>query len=244
VLDIDRLVAETLDRLRAKARLDWGAGAASLSGRPTSMQVCGVAAPDVHLISRELARSLRDETPRAVVDLALALSASGVYDARFVADELLARHRAAFATLRTTDIERLGRGMDNWASVDSFGRAVSGPAWRAGQLTDARIARWARSKDLWWRRTALVSTTALNEAKTGDGDAARTLAICVLLVDDREDMVVKALSWAVRSLVDRDAAAVSAYLDRHGAVSRTARAARDTAHARDRAQELAPRDGS
>ena len=40
--------------------------------------------------------------------------------------------------------------------------------------------------------------------------------VLVDLVGDREDMVVKALSWAVRSLVDRDAAAVSAYLDRHG----------------------------
>jgi 3-methyladenine DNA glycosylase AlkD len=129
---------------------------------------------------------------------------------------LLARHRAAFATLRTPDIERLGRGMDNWASVDSFGRLVSGPARRAGQLTDARIARWARSKDLWWRRCALVSTVALNEAKTGDGDAARTLAICDLLVDDRADMIVKALSWALCSLVERDAAAVRSYLNRHG----------------------------
>ena len=216
MLDIGQLVAKTLDRLRAQARPGWGSGAASSSGRPTAMQVFGVAAPDVHVISRDLARLLRSEAPRSVVELALALSASGVYDARFVADELLDRHRAAFATLRTPGIEQLGRGMDNWASVDSFGRLVSGPAWRAGQLTDARIARWARSKDLWWRRCALVSTIALNEAKTGDGDPARTLAVCDLLVDDREDMVVKALSWALRSLVDRDAAAVRSFLDRQG----------------------------
>jgi hypothetical protein len=29
--------------------------------------------------------------------------------------------------------------------------------------------------------------------------------VCTLLVDDRDDMVVKALSWALRSLVDPDA---------------------------------------
>ena len=215
-IDLEALIAETLDRLRAKGRADWRAGAAEASGRPTSMEVLGVAAPDVHVIARDLAWSLRDEVPRGIVDFALALSGSGVFDARFVADELLSRHRAAFAALRMPDIERLGRGMDNWASVDSFGRAVSGPAWRAGQLTDARVARWARSKDRWWRRAALVSTVALNEKKTGTGDAARTLDLCELLVEDREEMVVKALSWALRSLAERDSAAVRSFLDRHG----------------------------
>lgn len=215
-IDLDALVAETLDRLRAKGRAEWRAGAAEASGRATSMDGLGVKADDVHVITRDLARSLRDEQPRGVVDFALALSGSRVFEARFAADELLARHRAAFAALRTPDIERLGRGMDNWASVDSFGRLVSGPVWRAGQLTDARIARWARSKSLWWRRCALVSTVALNEAKTVTGDAARTLEVCELLVDDREDMVVKALSWALRSLVERDAAAVRSFLERHG----------------------------
>ena len=46
----------------------------------------------------------------------------------------------------------------------------------------------------------------------GYGDTARTLAICRLLVEDYEDMVVKALSWALRALVPHDPAAVEAFL--------------------------------
>jgi 3-methyladenine DNA glycosylase AlkD len=34
-------------------------------------------------------------------------------------------------------------------------------------------------------------------------------------VDDRDDMVVKAMSWALRSLVGPDADAVRAFLSRH-----------------------------
>ncbi len=38
--------------------------------------------------------------------------------------------------------------------------------------------------------------------------------MCRLLIDDRDDLVVKALSWALREVVVHDAAAVQAVLDR------------------------------
>jgi 3-methyladenine DNA glycosylase AlkD len=57
---------------------------------------------------------------------------------------------------------------------------------------------------------------ALNvRSKGGKGDIHRTLAICLLLVDDHEDMVVKAMSWALRELVVHDHEAVLKFLDEH-----------------------------
>jgi 3-methyladenine DNA glycosylase AlkD len=68
------------------------------------------------------------------------------------------------------------------------------------------------------RRAALVSTVPLNLAAAGGtGDAPRTLDICRRLVDDRDDMVVKALSWALRELVARDREAVRGFLADHDA---------------------------
>lgn len=49
----------------------------------------------------------------------------------------------------------------------------------------------------------------------GTGDTARTLAIYAQLVDDRDDMVVEALSWALRELVFWDPDAVRAFLTHH-----------------------------
>ena len=76
---------------------------------------------------------------------------------------------------------------------------------------------WTHSKDRWWRRAAVVSTVPLNtKARGGSGDAARTLKICETLIADRDDMVVKAMSWALRALATRDPKAVRRFLRTHG----------------------------
>jgi 3-methyladenine DNA glycosylase AlkD len=106
--------------------------------------------------------------------------------------------------------------MDSWWSVDSFARTLAGPAWLRRQVSDERIHRWARSEDRWWRRAALVSTVALNmRSQGGPGDVDRTLAVCRLLLEDHDDMVVKAMSWALRQLVVHDPDAVQQFLDEH-----------------------------
>jgi 3-methyladenine DNA glycosylase AlkD len=116
------------------------------------------------------------------------------------------------------EVERLGEGTADWGSVDAFGCSVSGPVWRRGRLPDEAVHRWAASPDRWWRRAALVSTVPLNlKSRGGTGDAGRTLDICRRLAADRDDMVVKALSWALRELV-WDPEAVRRFLDDHDGV--------------------------
>jgi 3-methyladenine DNA glycosylase AlkD len=96
-----------------------------------------------------------------------------------------------------------------------FGCYLAGPAWREHQVSERLIHSWVRSKDRWWRRAALVSTVPLNnKARGGTGDPVRTLKICELLVADRDEMVVKALSWALRELAKRDPDSVREFLRR------------------------------
>jgi 3-methyladenine DNA glycosylase AlkD len=88
--------------------------------------------------------------------------------------------------------------------------------WRDGLVSDELIHHWAQSEDRWWRRAALVSTVALNiRSHGGRGDVPRTVAICRLLVDDQTDMVVKAMSWALRVLVVHDPEAVREFLSQY-----------------------------
>jgi 3-methyladenine DNA glycosylase AlkD len=106
----------------------------------------------------------------------------------------------------------LGRGIDSWGAVDPFAVYLAGPAWRERQVPDSLVHRWALSESRWWRRAALVSTVALNtKARGGSGDVARTIEVCRMLAGDHDDMVVKALSWALR----HDPDAVRQFLDEY-----------------------------
>jgi 3-methyladenine DNA glycosylase AlkD len=153
--------------------------------------------------------------PRYVVELALALKRYPDVH-RFFGDELILHHPSALKTLNRDDLEALGSGMDTWDQVDCFAPYLAGPAWRNGQIGDDVIAEWARSPDRWWRRAALVSTVALNvKARGGSGDTGRTLAVCELLIGDRDGMIVKAMSWALRALSAHDREAVQGFIELH-----------------------------
>ncbi len=169
----------------------------------------------VREVRKSFSRRIKTLSPRAVLELALQIIETDERN-RWVAYELVHFHKPALHSLGRAELEALGKGIDAWEKVDTFAPLLSGVAWRRGQIPDSAIQTWAASPDRWWRRAALVSTIALNtKARGGTGDVPRTLAVCGLLVDDRDDMVVKALSWALRELVPYDADAVRRFLLDH-----------------------------
>jgi len=164
-------------------------------------------------IRREFTKQLAKAPPTLIVHLALDLLRYSEAVPRFFAYELIQHHREALRSLKAKSLEELGSGNDSWEEVDTFACYLAGPAWREQQVSDALIGRWARSGNRWWRRAAVVSTVALNnKARGGSGDTNRTLMICAMLIADRDDMVVKALSWALRELSKRDPKSVQKFL--------------------------------
>lgn len=190
-MTVDGTVKRTLAQIRALPRRD---------------------VPSVRAIRKALSAELRSASAGEAVAVGEGLAA---HLPRWLGYEIITKHPAARISLRIKDVERLGI-LDSWYAVDAFGIYISGPAWRDGQIRTDDIKRWAKSPDFWWRRAALVSTVPLNQKSHGNGfRTSDTLAICELLIDDREDMVVKALSWALRVLASRDPNAVRDFLDRH-----------------------------
>lgn len=171
----------------------------------------------VREVRKGITREIEAMPGEAVIELALELISLGS-TARWVGYELVLHHADAGARITRRQVEALGRGMASWADVDCFGLFIAGPAWRRGRIGDQAVRGWARSKDRWWRRAALVSTVALNlRARGGKGDIARTLDLCSRLTADRDDMVVKALSWALRELAKHEPAAVERFIGQHEA---------------------------
>ncbi len=183
---------------------------------PTQMEILGVPVPELRKVARKLKRELKDEPPEAVLKMSFLLHAMRIHECCQAAHELLDGRKDARGLLKTKTLRALGKGNDNWATVDSFSVLVAGPAWREGQIPDGEVLSWTESDDRWWRRTALVSTVALNmPSRGGGGDKDRTLRVCNALVGDSDPMVAKGLSWALRALISVDGTAVGRFLDKN-----------------------------
>jgi 3-methyladenine DNA glycosylase AlkD len=101
--------------------------------------------------------------------------------------------------------------INNWDLVDRSAPYVVG-----GYLSDKPrtvLYKLARSKNMWERRTAIVSTFYFIRK----GDIDDTFKIAELLVTDKEDLVQKAYGGWIREAGKKDPKKLLAFLDKHAA---------------------------
>lgn len=107
--------------------------------------------------------------------------------------------------------------INNWDLVD-----VSAPNILGIFLLDkdhTPLYKLAHSKDIWEKRIAMVSTLTFIRA----GQLDDTFIIAEILLDDKHDLIHKAVGWMLRCAGDVDRAALLKFLDLHAhALPRTA----------------------
>lgn len=160
-------------------------------------------------LRKKYSKLLHDQYGSVVIRIGLSLIRNRLPSGRWMAYELIVNHPKAPMLVGSKELFRLGSEIDSWEAVDMFATYMVGPAWRDGRINDELIQYWAKLSNLYWRRAALVSTVPLNSKEYGGtGDTSRTLMVCNLLLDDHDENVVKAMSWALRELKKRDPKAV------------------------------------
>jgi 3-methyladenine DNA glycosylase AlkD len=180
-------------------------------------QMRGRSTQEMRSMRREFTRRLKSSPPEEVMGIAEKLLESPESVRRWVAFELIHHHERALSQITAKSLEKFGQGISSWDQTDVFGIYLAGPVWQRKQVADSVIHKWARSSDRWWRRAALVATVPLNsKAGSARGDVRRTLEVCRVLESDRDPMVVKALSWALRVLVKAEPQAVQSYINERG----------------------------
>jgi len=183
---------------------------------PTEMEVLGVRSPAMKKLLKTWWTELKNQPPAKLLELAKELVKTRIFECNQVAYELLWKNKNALRLVGLEEIEKLGGNIDNWVTVDTLSVLVAGWAWRENQISDDDVLNWLGSDNRWWRRTAVVSTVPLNlRSRGGTGDVKRTLLICEKVVDDRDDMIVKALSWALRELSKSDKKAVETFMKKY-----------------------------
>ena len=96
--------------------------------------------------------------------------------------------------------------MNNWDLVD-----LTAPTLVGAYLADKDrmvLGRLSRSRNLWERRIAVVSTFAFIRTK----DFKDAFRIADRLIGDREDLIHKATGWMLREIGKRDRRALDAFL--------------------------------
>jgi hypothetical protein len=101
--------------------------------------------------------------------------------------------------------------INNWDLVDLAAQYVLG-----GYLFDKPrdiLYTLAKSENLWERRSAMLATFHfLRKGQLDDG-----YKIAEILLNDKEDLVHKAVGWVLRTAGDQDKARLEAFLEQHAA---------------------------
>jgi 3-methyladenine DNA glycosylase AlkD len=97
--------------------------------------------------------------------------------------------------------------INNWDLVDCSAEHIVGAHLMPGDRSPLYLL--ARSTSLWERRIAIMTTFHFIKR----GDFRETLAIAELLLQDREDLIHKAVGWMLREVGKRDIVAERGFLD-------------------------------
>lgn len=144
---------------------------------------------------------------------ALEMLASSWHEERLLALMLLVEGYRRGDDLRRERIHRAyldrTRHINNWDLVDASAEHIVGPHLEPREID--LLERLARSKDIWERRIAIVSTFHFIRRR----QFAPTLKIARILLEDSHDLIHKAVGWMLREVGKRDRDVEDAFLKKH-----------------------------
>lgn len=204
-------IKNSLEELSEAKRLEY-----AKKSHPTNMHLIGVSVPNLKIVLKELKVQTKNYSIKDKLELAKTLINQDVFELQQMAYEYLDSNKKVLKNLNKDDIDDLGHNLDNWLSVDYFAALIVGFAWREGIISIDYVKKYFKSDNFWIRRIPIVATVALNQkARGGKGDSEQTLEICELAIDDHNEMIVKALSWAIRELIKVDKKPVFEFVEKN-----------------------------
>ena len=160
-------------------------------------------------ISRSIAKQFKDLT---LTELQALLN-SPIHEERLIALFILIEHfKKADANSKKIIFDfylRNTKRVNNWDLVDLSAERIIGV-----YLLDkdkSMLFKLARSKKLWERRIAIMSTFHFIK----NGNYETTLAIADMLLKDEHDLIHKAVGWMLREIGNRNLKVEETYLEKH-----------------------------
>lgn len=171
----------------------------------------GIAVPAL----RKVARAYRDLTLPAIADLL----ANSIHEYRFVALEILVmQYENGDERIKkqiTSFYLRQKKWVNNWDLVDTSAPYILGDQLlKHPKSNTALLTKLAKSKTIWDRRIAIVSTFMLIR----EGAFAEPIRIATMLLHDKHDLIQKATGWMLREVGKRSEQTLLKFLNKHHTV--------------------------
>jgi len=110
-------------------------------------------------------------------------------------------------------IEHL-KAVNNWDLVDTTVPNILGEYMRTHPKEKTKLLAWAKSKNLWERRVAILVTYAFIKQEVYED----TIRLAKILLHDEHDLIRKAVGWMLREVGKRDEKILCDFLDVHARV--------------------------
>jgi 3-methyladenine DNA glycosylase AlkD len=156
----------------------------------------GVTLPELHRIAREYAREHPDLDRRQLRALALGAYATNKHDLRSAALALLDRKRALLEERDLPWLLDLADASNTWAHVDWLAVGIIGDVVGRYPASLRWLPKWAKQKNFWVRRTALLAQH--DQLKRGGGDWALFTRLADTMLEEKEFFIRKAIGWVLR----------------------------------------------
>ena len=145
--------------------------------------------------------------------IAESLYATDVHELRASAIGVLERDRETLDDRDMPWLIALVRKSKSWAYVDWISPKVIGDVIARDPRARKRLAVWAKDKDFWVRRTALLAEH--DALRAGGGDFALWSRLATSMLDEREFFIRKAIGGVLREVSKKRPELVYAFLRKH-----------------------------
>jgi 3-methyladenine DNA glycosylase AlkD len=199
-------------RFRALGTPERAAGAKAYM--KSDLQFHGVDAPQLRAECAAFCKAHPALDHDALVAIAAALFATRAFDLRSAAIALLERKHRLLTPRDAPWLIELARAGACWAHVDFLVTKVIEPVLAGDPSLAKRVRAWAKDRDFWVRRVALLAQ--LGALRRGGGDFALFAEVAAPMLDEKEFFVRKAIGWVLREVSKKRPDLVRDFLLAHG----------------------------
>ena len=179
----------------------------------SALRFWGADLPAIRAAVREFCRAHPNLARAELRSIAETLYATDVHELLASAIGVLECHRKTLVARDLPWLIELVRRSNSWAYVDWIAPKVVGDVIARDPRSRRYLEKWAKDKNFWVRRTALLAEH--DALRAGRGDFALWARLAAGMLAEREFFIRKAIGWVLREVSKKRPALAYAFLGEH-----------------------------